>query len=433
MLTCFNSKVLAGTGTSPNLMHSANGPDSGGAEEGGLALSVLVVDDEAMLAEELADGLREDGFRVTTAHSAAEALALLKADPGIGVLVSDIRMPGGSGLTLASEVLVAEPDATARGVVLITAHGSMETAVEALRAGVSDFLIKPFTLPDAARAVRSSMQRALARRAAATERDATGLRLRDAEAERETLAGRLSEALARLDAARGALPPAAGETEARIRLLAHELRTPLVPVLGFAELLASGHARTPEAAQDYGHHLREAGERLLETVDKLLLWERLQSTAAPARETTDVHALLTEAVARTRRLAAVQDVQVSFGPLQDQTLAVEAASLTAALAGLLDNAIRATPARGTVEIGAELAEGWLRLVVRDRGHGMPDTLLAEAGRPFTVDGPMLSRRREGLGLGLAIARRVAERHGGRLAIGRRPGGGMEAAIELSAA
>ena len=395
-------------------------------------LSVLVVDDEPMLAEELADGLREEGFEVATAHSAVDAQALLQADPGIGVLVSDIRMPGGTGLSLAADILGKEPEATARGVILITAHGSMDQAVEAMRSGVSDFLTKPFSLEDAARAVRAAMDRTLARRATAAARAATDIRLQQAEQTGTDLASRLSQALAKLEAARPSLPPEADETENRLRLLAHELRTPLVPVIGFAELLEGGHVKTPEAAQSYGLHLREAGERMLETVDKLLTWERLRGQSRRATEAVDAYCLLTEAVARTRRLAKARDVRVVFGNLAGPVMQAEADVLAAALGGLLDNAIRATPEHGTVELAAEEAGGRLRLVVRDRGPGISAEILADPGKPFAVDGSTLTRKRDGLGLGLAIARLAAERHDGRLFLQPRPGGGIEAALELPA-
>src|SRR4051794_31340691 len=194
-------------------MHVANGPGCHSPGEAGPGLSVLVVDDEPMLAEELADGLREEGFEVDTVNSAIAALAALRADPGIGVLVSDIRMPGGTGLSLAAEVLGKEPEARARGVILITAHGSMDQAVEAMRSGVSDFLTKPFSLEDAARAVRAAMERTLARRAAAAARAAIDIELKRAEAIRAELSDRLTQALGRLQAARPSLPPEAGETE----------------------------------------------------------------------------------------------------------------------------------------------------------------------------------------------------------------------------
>lgn len=414
-------------------MHSAAGPGHHAPGKAGVGLSVLVVDDEPMLAEELADGLREEGFAVETAHSAGAALAALRADPGIGVLVSDIRMPGGTGLSLAAEVLGTEPELTARGVILITAHGSMDQAVEAMRSGVSDFLTKPFSLEDALRAVRAAMERTLARRAAAAERAATDLRLREAEATRGELSGRLTEALERLQAARPSLPPEAGETENRLRLLAHELRSPLVPVIGFAELLESGQAKTPEDAQSYGLHLREAGERMLETVDKLLTWERLRSAARRPAEMVAADALLAEAVSRTRRLAEARNIRIAVGASAGTRLAVEAEVIATALAGLLDNAIHASADQGRVEVAAEPAGPLVRLVVRDRGPGIPAAILADPGRPFAVDGSALSRKRDGLGLGLAIARLAAERHGGRLSLQPRPAGGAEAALELPAA
>lgn len=414
-------------------MHSANGPGRERPGNEGSGLTVLVVDDEPMLAEELADGLREEGFEVETANSAVVALAALRADPGIGVLVSDIRMPGGTGLSLAAEVLGKEPDATARGVILITAHGSMDQAVEAMRSGVSDFLTKPFSLEDAARAVRAAMDRTIARRAAAADRAAVDVRLQRAEESRAELSTRLAAALEKLEAARPSLPPEAGETENRLRLLAHELRTPLVPVIGFAELLEGGHAKTPEAAQSYGLHLREAGERMLETVDKLLTWERLRGEARNATEIVDAYCLLTEAVSRTHRLACSREVRVAVRPLAGPHVQVEVDLIAAALVGLLDNAIRATPEHGTVELGAEQIGPLVRLVVRDRGQGISAEILADPGKPFAVDGSALTRKRDGLGLGLAIARLAAERHGGRLSLQARPGGGIEAALELPVA
>jgi signal transduction histidine kinase len=317
----------------------------------------------------------------------------------------------------------------------------MDQAVEAMRSGVSDFLTKPFSLEDAARAVRTAMERTLARRAAAAARAAIDIELKRAEAIRAELSARLGEALERLQAARPSLPPEASETENRLRLLAHELRTPLVPVIGLGQLLESGHAKTPEDARSYGQHLREAGERMLETVDKLLTWERLRSETRSKTETVAPHRLLTEAVSRIRQLADPRRVRVALGPLAGPDLAVEVDAVAAALAGLLDNAIRATPEHGTVELGAELAAGsdagqagpLVRLVVRDRGPGVSAAILADPGRPFVVDGSTLTRKRDGLGLGLAIARLAAERHGGRLSLRLRPEGGTEAALELPAA
>ena len=84
-------------------------------------------------------------------------------------------------------------------------------------------------------------------------------------------------------------------------------------------------------------------------------------------------------------------------------------------------------------IGAETAGAKVRLVVRDRGPGMSPELLAAPGQPFTIDGSALTRKRDGLGLGLAIARLAAERHDGQLLLQPRPGGGIEAALELPTA
>ncbi len=103
-------------------------------------LSVLIVDDDREIREALSEYFEGAGWRAATASSGREALARVEADPPHTV-VSDMRMPGMSGLELHRE-LVALPFEVA--VVMVTAHGDIPMAIEAMRAGVDDFIEKPF-------------------------------------------------------------------------------------------------------------------------------------------------------------------------------------------------------------------------------------------------------------------------------------------------
>jgi two-component system response regulator HydG len=104
------------------------------------ALRILVVDDEEAMRESLAGWLMADGYAVATAAGGAQALESLAADPR-DLVLADIKMPGMDGLTLL-ERLRAEHPATM--VIMITAYGAINTAVQAMKAGAADYLLKPF-------------------------------------------------------------------------------------------------------------------------------------------------------------------------------------------------------------------------------------------------------------------------------------------------
>jgi len=109
---------------------------------------------------------------VNSAGSSSEALSLLHESPDIAVVVTDIRMPHGTGLELAQSVLRARKGAMATEVILITGHATTDDVTEAVRLGACDFLHKPFRLAEVERAVRKASQRAQAcREGALAERE----------------------------------------------------------------------------------------------------------------------------------------------------------------------------------------------------------------------------------------------------------------------
>jgi len=106
-----------------------------------MSAQVIVVDDEAAIREAVQQWLELSGFTVRTCASASEALALVDRDfPGI--VVSDVRMPGSDGLQLLDKLLQVDTDLP---VILVTGHGDVPMAVQALRQGAYDFIEKPFT------------------------------------------------------------------------------------------------------------------------------------------------------------------------------------------------------------------------------------------------------------------------------------------------
>ena len=185
------------------------------------ALSVLIVDDEANVAGELADAAEDEGYVVHKVNSAAAALAILAEHPEIGVMISDIRMPDCDGLELTRRALDGRDDASALEVILITGHATLDDAVLAVRTGAFDFVRKPFRLQQIFDAVARAIARAIGRR-------------------------RVAAAVLAMEALRAG--PAHTLTDETIQGgpaillgLMHELRTPLVPILGFAEKIGRAH------------------------------------------------------------------------------------------------------------------------------------------------------------------------------------------------
>ena len=101
---------------------------------------ILIVDDELIMRESLAGWLERDGHAVQTAPSGEDALEMLK-ESRFDILLVDIKMEGISGLDVLRQVKENDPDVA---VVMITAYGSIPTAIEAMKNGAYDYMLKPF-------------------------------------------------------------------------------------------------------------------------------------------------------------------------------------------------------------------------------------------------------------------------------------------------
>lgn len=125
----------------------------------GMDLNVLIVDDEPLLAEETAAGLEFSGLRTIIAGSADEALLVVRSRNDVGVLVTDLRMPGTNGLHLARQALAARDEANALAVVLMTGYSSdieIQNGIVCVE--------KPFLVDDLERVVREALKSAAERR-----------------------------------------------------------------------------------------------------------------------------------------------------------------------------------------------------------------------------------------------------------------------------
>lgn len=115
---------------------------------------ILVVDDETSLRFFLSEELAAEGYEVHTAANGYEALALLK-EQAIDLAIIDLQMPGINGLELMAAI---EKMADPPELIMLTAHASLETSIEAMRLGTSDFLLKPYQMSDLLQAIERVMK-----------------------------------------------------------------------------------------------------------------------------------------------------------------------------------------------------------------------------------------------------------------------------------
>jgi signal transduction histidine kinase len=213
------------------------------------------------------------------------------------------------------------------------------------------------------------------------------------------------------------------ETEAAVRardeflsVAAHELKTPLTSLLGFADLLLRQLERTggldPALAGRALRPFREQTAKMARLGEQLLGFSRLQAGhLSVTRRQVDLVAVVQGAVAAARVTARGRAFVVSAPPALPAS--VDALRIEQVLANLLDNAVKYSPEGTAVEVGVGAAgPGEVRLAVRDRGRGV-----APEHRPHLFDRSYRAptvRHVSGLGLGLHISRQIVELHGGRL-------------------
>ncbi len=191
---------------------------------------------------------------------------------------------------------------------------------------------------------------------------------------------------------------------------AHELRNPLAGISGAIEVLQDGAKNDPEAREHFLKRLGEDAERMNRLTQSLLTLARVESRGAPESEMVDVPLAIRDVAAACEappHVDLVVDVESELAATGDPTL------LRQVMIGLLTNAFKNTPPPGTVTVrGRHDSEGEVILEVIDTGTGIPAAELERVFERFYRRSE--SRKQEGFGLGLAIARRMVDVMGGRI-------------------
>ena len=212
---------------------------------------ILIVDDEAAQMKALCDTLRDHNYETAGFVSGHTALAALR-ESRFDLLLADLMMPEMGGIALLQAALEIDPHLVG---IIMTGEGTIATAVEAMKSGAFDYILKPFTL----RVIVPVLSRALSVRR---------LRLENAELEE-----RVRERTAELETANK-------ELDAFSYSVSHDLRAPLRAIHGFASILNEDFcASMPGKAQELLNHVITSAGRMEQLIEDLLRFSRLEDRA----------------------------------------------------------------------------------------------------------------------------------------------------------
>jgi len=196
--------------------------------------------------------------------------------------------------------------------------------------------------------------------------------------------------------------------------VSHELKTPLTSIVGYADTLTSDRP-DPDTQARFLSVIRSNAARMQHLVDDLLDLARLESGAwRPTVQTVDPREAGAAAWAEFAERARAAGVAFDMTIASDVTLYADAESLELMLANLFDNALRHTPAGGSIRLDVQPADGGTSLAVSDTGAGIPAHHLPRVFERFYRVDPARSRSQGGTGLGLSIVKHAVEAHGGRV-------------------
>jgi signal transduction histidine kinase len=396
-------------------------------------LRILIVDDSPEDREVYRRLLlqdREHEYRFAQAESGEEGLEAVRREPPDCVLL-DYRLPDLDGLEFLAEV-------TKEGavpVIVLTGQGSEAVAVEAMKNGAQDYLLKGAVSREGLqRAVQNAIEKVALRRKveertaelAQANQDLTweiSERRRAEEALQgmyDELEGIVHQRTAELSQAHAREKEARRQAEEANRLkdeflatLSHELRTPLNAILGWAQMLRSGRLDTPtttRALETIERNARAQAQLIADILDvSRIITGKLRLEVGPVAMPRVVESVLDSvrpaADAKTIRLAVSLDPGVT-------PILGDADRLQQVIWNLLSNAIKFTSKGGLVEVGLRQGDSGLEVQVRDTGIGIRPDFLPYVFDRFRQAESSITRSHGGLGLGLSIVRHLVELHGG---------------------
>ena len=359
---------------------------------------ILVIDDEAWLREMIRLALAQHGFEVIEAGDSHEGISMAREHlPDL--VLCDVNMDkAGAGYTTLAKL---REDATTAAIPFILMTGLADAAGmrHGMALGADDYLPKPFKIDELYAAVEA--------------------RLRKVRTVREEAERKLSHLRNQISF-----------------MLPHEMRTPLNGIISNAELLATNEEMPLPASEIavMGREISQSGQRLERLIENFLAYAQIELIAADPQSVSSLREArianpgeIARNVARSLadRAGRVGDLVVEVA---DVPLGIAEEYFKKIITELVQNALKYSEAGSQVRVRLALMPGEVELSVRDSGRGFSTEQMKRIGAYVQFERKMQDV--EGIGLGLTIARKLVELHGGALAIESGQGDGSTVTVKL---
>jgi len=358
---------------------------------------ILVIDDESWLREMIRLALEQQGFEVVEAMDSAEGVAQAREQlPDL--ILCDVNMDkAGAGYTTLAKL---REDATTAAIPFILMTGLADAAGmrHGMDLGADDYLPKPFKVDELYATVNARLRKVQ------TVRD---------EAEKKLTLLRSQISL----------------------MLPHEMRTPLNGIISNAEMLAeSADSLDVKTISEMSQEICQSGQRLERLIENFLIYAQLEIVASDPQSISRLRTAKTSRPAELIRAAAIAQTEKAgrlndlFLDLTDTPLPMAEDYFKKIAVELVQNALKFSDVGQSVRVGLKANPDGVAFSVRDDGRGFSTEQISRVGAYMQFERKMQDE--QGFGLGLAIAKKLVELHGGQLLIESNPGLGSIVTVQL---
>jgi signal transduction histidine kinase len=380
---------------------------------------ILVVDDEKIILELTSMVLRSNGYEVLIAESGAKGLEIVERETPAVVLL-DYMMPGMDGMTALRRIRERFPSTY---VIMFTGKGSEEIAVELMKAGASDYILKPFSNQDLIERIDNVLRIRRIELHNKELREERERLLHEIEQWNQELARRVEQKSRELERAHAEIVQA--EKLAALGHLsagmAHEIRNPLNSINLFAQILQSGLTDDPEKSSYAAKIMKE-----VDRIDDLLV-KLLEASKRPRFELKPVCIadVIDHVLSGFEALALAQKVRVekNYVAVPPPILA-DAAEIEQIFSNLFVNSLYEMQEGGKLGIRLSHDEGTIFISVSDTGGGIPQQNLKRIFDPF------FTTKTKGTGFGLSVVLRIVKTYSGRISVDSVEGKGTVFHLQL---
>jgi signal transduction histidine kinase len=370
---------------------------------------VLCIEGDGPTRAQLRRLLEAEGFAVDESPSGLEGLERALTLPP-DLVLADAHLPDLEGFELAARL---RQERSLRQIPFVTVGAPDDRHEVSLAAGADGFIDQPIDPARFAKQVRAYLEGK--RETLPAEEERAGLR-----ALTGVLATHLESTLARCAAASARLAESDRLRSAFMHNVAHELSTPLTPLAGYLKILLSDKLGPLEPQQKkVADSMALAVRRLTRIIDNLSDFASLQAGTAPiVASAVDPDQLVEEAIEEFRPAIREARLHVEVRPSRGGPVSADPRKLRQAISNVVGNAVKFSPHGGEVLVEVQRDAGHVRIAVYDQGPGIPPADAARVFEPFFHASRARGEdaRAPGSGLGLPVARRIVEAHGGKISV-----------------